>query len=219
MLVNEGTRLTPKHHILIHYPTVIRKMGPVIHMWAMRMESKHKNFTDHARTLHCFKNVSHSLSTRHKDLASLESYEYKNEIKESILQKRLGKCSNFHLFNRLNIIECIPEGANASVLKFLEINSYKYGKGFMLIRKNVALEIIEIVQTETFLLICSKYEMISFDSEFNGIAIKKKENKLMIIDLAAQQNKRTYTKYQLNNRLLLIADTLEVFRCFDTRAD
>lgn len=73
-LVIEGTRLTPKHHNLSHYPTVIRRMGPVIHMWAMRMESNHKNFTDHARTLHCFKNVSHSLSTRHEELASLESY-------------------------------------------------------------------------------------------------------------------------------------------------
>lgn len=133
--------------------------------------------------------------------------------------KPLGKCSNFDLFNRLNLIECIPEGANASVLKFLEINSYKYRKGFMLIRKNFALEIVEIVKSETFLLICSKYEMISFDSEINCIEIKKKENEFMILDLAAEQNKKTYTKYHLNNRLLLIADTLEISRCFGTRVD
>lgn len=38
--------LIPKHHFLTHYPSVIRRMGPPIHMWTMRMESKHKVFTD-----------------------------------------------------------------------------------------------------------------------------------------------------------------------------
>lgn len=30
-------KLIPKHHILLHYPTVIRAMGPVIYTWTMRM--------------------------------------------------------------------------------------------------------------------------------------------------------------------------------------
>jgi len=31
-------RLLPKHHFLIHYPNIIRKMGPLIYLWAMRFE-------------------------------------------------------------------------------------------------------------------------------------------------------------------------------------
>lgn len=36
--------LIPKHHFMIHYPACIRKIGPLIHMWSMRFEAKHRVF-------------------------------------------------------------------------------------------------------------------------------------------------------------------------------
>ena len=33
--------LIPKHHLMIHYPSVIRKIGPLLHVWTMRYEAKH----------------------------------------------------------------------------------------------------------------------------------------------------------------------------------
>lgn len=41
--------LKPKHHFLLHYSKVIRSIGPVIFLWAMRMEAKHQFFKDIAR--------------------------------------------------------------------------------------------------------------------------------------------------------------------------
>jgi len=32
--------LIPKHHLMIHYPECIRKIGPLIHVWTMRYEAK-----------------------------------------------------------------------------------------------------------------------------------------------------------------------------------
>ena len=33
--------ITPKLHFMIHYGTVIRKMGPLVNLWCMRYEAKH----------------------------------------------------------------------------------------------------------------------------------------------------------------------------------
>ncbi|KAJ8048620.1 hypothetical protein HOLleu_01002 [Holothuria leucospilota] len=32
--------LIPKHHFMVHYPTCLRKVGPLIHVWCMRYEAK-----------------------------------------------------------------------------------------------------------------------------------------------------------------------------------
>lgn len=55
--------LIPKHHFMIHYPACIRKIGPLLHMWSMRFEAKHKVFKD---TLKNFKNITKSLAKRHQ---------------------------------------------------------------------------------------------------------------------------------------------------------
>lgn len=34
-------KLILKHHLMIHYPRCIKKIGPLIHMWCMRFEAKH----------------------------------------------------------------------------------------------------------------------------------------------------------------------------------
>ncbi|XDV29589.1 hypothetical protein PO909_032692 [Leuciscus waleckii] len=36
--------LIPKHHLMIHYPECIRQIGPLIHVWTMRYEAKHRFF-------------------------------------------------------------------------------------------------------------------------------------------------------------------------------
>lgn len=36
--------LIPKHHFMVHYLSCIRKIGPLIHLWSMRCEAKHKVF-------------------------------------------------------------------------------------------------------------------------------------------------------------------------------
>lgn len=61
-----GHRLIPKHHFMTHYPTILRLMGPLSHLWAMRYEAKHAYFTQLAPTLKCYKNICLTLATRHQ---------------------------------------------------------------------------------------------------------------------------------------------------------
>lgn len=62
--------LTPKQHYLIHFPKVIILLGPLINLWAMRFEAKHRYFKQLKRTMN-FKNVCLSLSRHHQKLAAI----------------------------------------------------------------------------------------------------------------------------------------------------
>jgi len=45
-----GDNLKPKHHFLIHYPTIIQYSGPPRSYWCMRFEGKHKEIKMYARS-------------------------------------------------------------------------------------------------------------------------------------------------------------------------
>lgn len=55
--------LIPKHHFMIHYPSSIRKIGPLLYTWCMRFEAKHKLFKDCFKN---FKNITKSLAKKHQ---------------------------------------------------------------------------------------------------------------------------------------------------------
>lgn len=58
--------LRPKHHYLLHYPWLIMMFGPLIHVWTMRLESKHSFFKRCCRTKHNYINVTKTLSETHQ---------------------------------------------------------------------------------------------------------------------------------------------------------
>lgn len=55
-------KMIPKHRFMIHYPRSIRKIGPILHVWAMRFEAKHRFFKT---TIKHFKNITKSLAKKH----------------------------------------------------------------------------------------------------------------------------------------------------------
>lgn len=63
--------LKPKHHYLLHYPSLILKLGPLIRLWTMRFESKHSYFKRCVRRIQNFKNVCQSLANQHQLLQTI----------------------------------------------------------------------------------------------------------------------------------------------------
>ena len=59
-------KIKPKHHFLSHYPTLFKFHGPLIHLWAMRMESKHQFFKNCIRTSKNFINPTKTCAVRHQ---------------------------------------------------------------------------------------------------------------------------------------------------------
>lgn len=56
--------LKPKHHNLIHYPTVIEHSGPPRHYWCFRFEGKHKELKMYARSTSSRKNITLTLAKK-----------------------------------------------------------------------------------------------------------------------------------------------------------
>jgi hypothetical protein len=65
-IVYPDRRLIYKHHRMIHYPTLIRRSGPLLRMMVMRFEAKH-NFFKRLSSIICnFQNITLSLARRHQ---------------------------------------------------------------------------------------------------------------------------------------------------------
>ncbi|XP_065643100.1 uncharacterized protein LOC136074688 [Hydra vulgaris] len=58
--------LTLKFHNLIHYPRIIKMLGPLSHMWVMRCEGKLRGFKRTASSVGNFKNVCKTVAIRHQ---------------------------------------------------------------------------------------------------------------------------------------------------------
>ena len=58
--------LIPKHHFMVHYPTCLREVGPLIHVWCMRYEAKHDYFCQIANNCRNFKNICKTVAKRHQ---------------------------------------------------------------------------------------------------------------------------------------------------------
>ena len=59
-------RARPKHHFLAHYGECYKKYGPLISLWAMRMESKHTYFKGLIKASKNFKNAPKTCAFRHE---------------------------------------------------------------------------------------------------------------------------------------------------------
>ena len=61
-------KLRPKHHFIEHYPQLIKTFGPLVDVWTMRFEGKHKFFKKVVHDTHNFKNVAQTLAVRHQKM-------------------------------------------------------------------------------------------------------------------------------------------------------
>ena len=66
---NVGAKLRPKHHFLVHLPTIILKSGPLHGMCCLRYELKNSFFKRCAHIVCNFKNICHTLAHRHQQNA------------------------------------------------------------------------------------------------------------------------------------------------------
>lgn len=57
--------LRPKHHFMLHYPEIMRKIGPLTQVWSMRCEAKHKELKQIAKSTTSRKNICQTIMQRY----------------------------------------------------------------------------------------------------------------------------------------------------------
>lgn len=59
-----GNTLKPKHHNMLHYPRFILRVGPLVNLWCMRFEAKHKESKIESHII-TRKNLPFTLALKH----------------------------------------------------------------------------------------------------------------------------------------------------------
>lgn len=60
------THLKPKFHYLTHYPYIMENVGPLINIWSMRFEAKHREFKIAAQAISSRKNICYTLTLKNQ---------------------------------------------------------------------------------------------------------------------------------------------------------
>lgn len=98
---------TPKIHLMVHYPNIIREMGPILHMSAMRFEAKHKQLKVYVDTN--FKNILYTIATKHQEQLTMKSKTYKYTFSHgmnlNLTAKDIETYKNACNFGKFSLVE------------------------------------------------------------------------------------------------------------------
>lgn len=200
--------LIPKHHLLTHYATIFRKMGPLIHMSMMRFEGKHKILKDYADQTNNFKNIYQTLALKHQKNI-INDCSYKDEIhfgKKTFLDDdAVGKVrTSFTMSN--------DEDENYFEIKWLKFNNFKYKKGLIVSDGFFLYEICKIALiTENVYFIVKSIEFM--EKDLYSLSIKIRDilpPKYNVIDFQKLKNKQCYDKKRIGEEMFVVTDTVDL---------
>lgn len=128
--------LKPKHHILLHYPSLILEVGPPRFFWAMKYEAFHKSLKCFAGAVTSRKNIIVTLTTKQQLCLSYRFLslhgisDYVNYGPCEGISSKLLEYNAIEKLLKLNNIKL--EKDNSVLLQWININHVKYKIGFCL---------------------------------------------------------------------------------------
>ena len=82
-IIYSNTKFLPKHHYMVQYPSQIERLGPLIHSWTMRQESK-LSFGKRISRQSNFKNICKTVVKKHLFLMCYQLQNGQNLLKPSV---------------------------------------------------------------------------------------------------------------------------------------
>lgn len=201
--------LLPKHHFLTHYATIVRKMGPLIHLSMMRFEAKHKVLKDFANATKNFKNIYETLALKHQKHI-INNSSYTDDV-------NYGKIVLLNETNVINILRTyIPLADDAAEnffeTKWMTFNNFKYKSGLIISDDYFLYEIFKIVLLlgEVY-FVAKNLKFVEKDSYSLSIKINETSPvKYSVIEFKTLKNKKCYDKKRIEDELYVITDTLHL---------
>lgn len=205
-----GLQLIPKHHLLTHYPQIIREMGPVCHMNMIRFEAKHKNLKNFAKHGNNFTNITKTISVKHQAELVYNGFTYCDDF-------NCGKISRIP-FSQLNEVEreTFPETLdkceNLYGIEWFECNYFTFRIGMAILHEDKFHEINRIlVLIDKYFLSCDSFEYEQFDSFTNSLILKKRDPLIQkIVPFIELSNKKPYVIKFIEGKYFIFAETLDV---------
>lgn len=208
-LVQRGMSLIFKHHELIHYPNVIRRMGPVIHGWMMRYEAKHKTFTTQARNTNNFINITKSLAYQHQEFAA-EMNLFGNKIEPAKKKIKFTKHVDSDIYAEIFHDRDIN---SLCVIEFLHYNSFTYRRELLFLKNKKVHRIKLILQDKSdFLFVCQIFTFEKSDISAHSFKINNEsESQFALFNFNQLNIKKIVDEVVLGENAYFIAESLDKF--------
>jgi len=98
--------MLPKHHIMVHYPQVMRKVGPLSRCSSIRFEAKHNESKRLCSIVCCFKDICKTVVYRHQ-LNQCVRIAAGNNAVYAIEIEKVKVCTVIELPKAATILSCI----------------------------------------------------------------------------------------------------------------
>lgn len=183
--------LKPKFHHLIHYPMVMRKVGPLINIWSMRFEAKHKESKTAAAAISSRKNICYTLVLKSQLKMSHQFY-HKTNFDFSNLS-HVGKVLNITstIKENLSITLNNPDIYKSQFVSWINFKGTRYTNNNMCIVIDMcdetnslpvygSLKYLCVSSDMQPLTICMLFETVGFDDRFQAYCVKKTSTMISI---------------------------------------
>lgn len=205
--------LRPKHHFMTHYPSSIRRMGPLINYWMMRVDSKHQFFTHVAKNTNNFINLTKTMAEKHQAFMAYKPFRV-SQIQPSKLSNKFDKTDTKYE----NFISRILGDENRNELlvhDFATFNSFHYRAGLMIIIDSAIYEIVYVfLLHDEVLIFCRPFRVVKFESFYNSFEIlcDDESEQFKLVNPMKLNNMKTYEKKIVQDKMYIFSDTLTVRR-------
>lgn len=207
--------LLPKHHFLLHYPRVIRTMGPVILMWTMRFEAKHHFFKDLVRKKKNFINLPKTLAYKHQEIQFAQGQTLNDIISPGKVQVLINERKDFEKYSSLltnNIFSC-TNVQELYAIKSLTINNSMYKAGLLIECESSFFEIDHILSDSInyWSLCCVSYKVHHKDQFCNSLVLEERDKDLRAFNLLELDPNKTYEIIYVKDEKHIKAEHLNMY--------
>ncbi|XP_019860559.1 PREDICTED: uncharacterized protein LOC109588897 [Amphimedon queenslandica] len=179
--------IIPKMHYLIHYPSCMRRFGPLSRHWCMRFEAKNNYFKEMAHVIGNYKNIAKTLSLRHQRLSCYY-------LQGSQIDLEFGKGRSFSvgcLEEKRLILETFTdynEETAVIIYPWVKVRSQVYKPGYVLIKEIkddvpqlCVIKLIIVSQDNTIYFIVDKLHNIEYCWHYHACYTINKEREITLI--------------------------------------
>lgn len=201
--------LIPKHHILTHYATLYRLVGPLIFMSTMRSESMHQEIKRIIETCRNFQNITKTITNRFQINMTFKGNTYVNQLKHGKKIPFDVKMNNTEHTLISNYFSCQD---NLYILNWFSLNNYVYRNNLFICfdKKFCEIRNLYMFNDEEYIAY-SPWNVVELNEFLNSVQIKKPElSTKSIIRFADLKQKRLFECKTIDQKYFIIADTLIV---------
>lgn len=209
IVLNNDKVLIPKHHFMLHYPRVIRVMGPTVFTSAMRLEAKHQELKSVAQKTKNFINLNKTIAEKHQLFVCLKKNKYCDEIEPGMDQFVLGESDDFEDYK-----SCTTLQGNEVVIKSLQVNNLCFKTGLLVLHKSIFFQISHVLRSSdrsSFLFLCdASFDIKEKDSFCNSLIIQENQSFHHLLNLNEIENMKCYQKVFVDGKIHVVCNKLEL---------